>query len=35
MFHGDLNEKEVTKRGEVCIHMADSLCCTVEMNTTF
>ena len=27
---GDLNRKEIQKRG----HMADSLCCTTETNTT-
>ena len=31
---GDVNVNETQKRGEICIHMADSLCCTVETNTT-
>ena len=26
---GDLNEKEIQERGDICIRMADSLCCTV------
>ena len=34
MFCGDLNEKEIQTRGDTCIHIADSLCCTVEANTT-
>ena len=31
---GDLSGKEIWKRGDLCIHIADSLCCTVETNTT-
>ena len=31
---GDLNGKEIQKRGDICICIADSLCCTVETNTT-
>ena len=31
---GDLNGKEIQKRGDVCIQIADSLCCTAENNTT-
>ena len=31
---GDLNGKEIQKRGDICIHKADSLCCIVETNTT-
>ena len=31
----DLNRKEIQKRGDICIHIADSLCCTIETNTTF
>ena len=30
----DLNGKEIQKRGEICIHTADSLCCMAETNTT-
>ena len=30
----DLNEKEIQKRGEICICITDSLCGTVETNTT-
>lgn len=30
MFWGDLNEKEIQKRGDMCIHVSDSLCCTEE-----
>ena len=26
--------KEIQKGGDICIHMVDSLCCTVEANTT-
>ena len=31
---GDLKEKGIQKRGDICIHIEDSLCCTVETNTT-
>ena len=34
VLHGDLNGKEILKRGDMCIHVADSLCCTAEINTT-
>ena len=34
MLCGDLNGKEIQKRGAICVHIADSLCCTVEANTT-
>ena len=27
---GDLNGKEIQKRGDICIHIAASLCCTAE-----
>ena len=30
---GDLNGKEIQKRGDICIRIADSLCCTAETNT--
>ena len=30
MFDSDINVKEITK-GDMCIHMANSLCCTVEV----
>ena len=30
----DLNGKEIQKRGDTCIRTDDSLCCTVETNTT-
>ena len=30
---GDLNGKETRTRGHVCVHVADSLCCTAEINT--
>ena len=33
MFYGDLNGKEVQKRGDICICMANSLCYTVEAST--
>ena len=29
---GDLNGKEIQKRGNMCIHIADSLCCRAETN---
>ena len=29
-----LNGKEIQKRGHICIHIADSFCCTAETNTT-
>ena len=28
------NQKEFKKRGNISMHIADSLCCTVETNTT-
>ena len=31
---GDLNGKEIQKRGDICIHIADSLHCTAETDTT-
>ena len=31
---GDLNGKEIQKREDICIRIADSLCCTAETNTT-
>ena len=31
MLFGDLNGKEIQKRGDMCTCMADSLCCTVEV----
>ena len=31
---GNLNGKEIQKRGDICMHIADSLCCTVEINIT-
>ena len=33
MLCDNLNEKEIQKRGHVCKHMADSLCCRAENNT--
>ena len=33
--YSDLNGKEIQKRGDICIHIADSLCYTIETNTTF
>ena len=32
LFSGDLDGKEIQKRGHIRIHVADSLCCTVETN---
>ena len=34
MFCGDLNGKEIQKKGDIFKHIADSLCCTEETNTT-
>ena len=34
MFCGDLDEKKIQNRGDICILRADSLCCTAETNTT-
>ena len=33
MLYGDINGKEIQKRGDMCIWVADSLCCTMETNT--
>ena len=30
---GDLDRKEIQKRGDISVYIADSLCCTVEANT--
>ena len=30
---GDLTGKEIQKRGDICICIADSLFCTIETNT--
>ena len=35
MLCGYLNGKEIQKKGDICIHLVDSLCCTAETNTTF
>ena len=34
VLFGDLNGKEIQKREDICIHIADSLCCTAESNNT-
>ena len=34
MLYGDLNEKKIKKRGDICNHLVDSLCCTAETNLT-
>ena len=34
MLCGDLDGKEIQKRGDVCVHTADSLCCTAETHIT-
>jgi len=31
---GDLNGKEIQRRGDICVHVADSLHCSVEINAT-
>ena len=33
MLCDDLNGKEIQNRGDICIHIADSLCCTAEHTT--
>ena len=33
VFCGDLSGKETPERGDICIHIAYSLCCAVETNT--
>ena len=30
---GDLNGKKIQNRGDICISIADSLCCTAETKT--
>ena len=35
VLSGDLNGKEIQKRGGICTPIADSLCCIVETNTSF
>ena len=32
MLYGDLNGKEIQKKGDIYIYMADSFCCTAENN---
>ena len=32
MLCGDLNGKEIQKRGDICICITGSLCCTAETN---
>ena len=32
VLSGDLNGKEIWKRGDICMHIADSLCCRIETN---
>ena len=32
MLCGDLNGKEIQKRVDMCIRIADSLCCTAEID---
>ena len=34
MLCGNLNGKEIPKRGDLCIHIADLLCCIMETNAT-
>ena len=34
MLCGDLNEKEIQKREDICKHATDSFCYTAETNTT-
>ena len=30
---GDPNGKKIQKRGDICLHIMDSICCTAEANT--
>ena len=34
MLFGDLNGKEIQKREDVCVRIADSLCSTIDTNIT-
>ena len=34
MLCGDLNGKAIQKTEDICLYMADSLCCTAENNIT-
>ena len=34
MIHGDINEKEIHKRTNICVHITDSLYYIAETNTT-
>ena len=34
MHCGDLNGKEIQKRGAICVCIADPFCCILETNTT-
>ena len=34
-WDGGVGGKEVHQGGDICIHIADSLCYTTETNTTF
>ena len=33
MLYDHLNKEEITKGGDICVCVADSLCYTAEMNT--
>lgn len=33
VFSGDLEGKEIQKRRDIYIHIAESLCCTADTNT--
>lgn len=35
LLGGDLNRKKIQKRGDICVHTADSLYWTAETNGTF
>ena len=34
-WNGEWNGKEVQEGRDICVHIADSLCCRAETNTTF
>ena len=34
MLYGNQNGKEIRKRGRICIHMSDLLCCTAKHTHT-
>ena len=35
VFCGDLNGKEIQRRGDICIRIADLHCCTIEIISNY